>query len=329
MGNPFGQINATKIKFPSAFNNNYVKCDATGLLLPITIAQIKIDLGVGQQTRQIFSGSSLPTGGITNQNISIPSWANWYRYRLQAPGSGSSSGIVQPTTTTAANGGATGAAGFFLERSGQISELTALGSTIALAIGAPGAGGAPSTNTTYNLGTSGGDITLTIGSTVIATCRGGQGVTTANTGASNGGRAGGVAGSNGISSSTAGVIGNGSQQLEIAASGGTGGGLTTGNIAAAGGSGSRGGTLQRSVVEALSAGGAIGTVGNNAVAVLVNGLPCPGNSPGGGGSSNTGNGGKGGDGVNGSSGGGGGSSRTGSSGAGGNGGNGYAIIEFY
>lgn len=284
-----------------------------------------------QSSQQIIYGSST-AGTVTNQNITIPSWASQgrYRYRIMGCGAGSQSGIMQPTTTTAASGGATGGAGFYLERSGLVSELSALGSIIAVSIGAIGVGGLGVTAQTANLGTGGGDTTLTIGATVIARATGGQAVTAANGGGSNGSKIGGTAGMGGVSSSTIGNLGNGSNQLDVAASGGTGGGITTGNIAGTGGSGNRGGTISRTVTEALSTGGAnTGGNGANAVEILVMGLPVPGNSPGGGGASITGNGGNGGNGINGSSGGGGGSCRSGTSGAGGNGGRGYLIMEFF
>jgi hypothetical protein len=296
----------------------------------LTFIDVPSGGGTSPQTSvEVIYGSSTPGTNI-NQNVTIPTWAKTYRYRIQAAGAGSNSGIVQPTTTTAASGGATGAAGFNLDRWGRIEELTALGNTIAVSIGSPGAGGAANTTSTYKLGAQGNPATLTIAGTTIANVPGGSGSVSGTSAGSNSLRVGGLAGANGVGSGSAGNNGGWSNQLNVAASGGSGGGLTTGNSHAVGGSGSRGGTLERNPSEAVATGGTVGGGnGQDAAAVLVNGLPCPGNSPGGGGSNTGTNGGKGGNGINGSSGGGGGSCRSGTAGAGGNGGRGYLIMEFF
>ena len=46
MGIPHGQINASKIKLPSTFNNKYVRCDGSGILIPKTLAEFQSELGI-------------------------------------------------------------------------------------------------------------------------------------------------------------------------------------------------------------------------------------------------------------------------------------------
>jgi hypothetical protein len=311
--------------------NSYYFRNGSNVLVPRSLADVRSDLGVGLTSQQIFYGSSTP-GTTVNETITIPAWAKTYRFRIHGSGAGGSSGAVQPTTTTAVSGGSSGAAGFFLDVEGLVSGLTALGSnTINLSLGAPGAGGAASTTAAANVGQSGNDTTLTINSVVVARASRGAAPSNATTAGNNSNRQGGNAGLNGLNSGTgAGASGLFSNTFNVAGSGGSGAGIAASGGANAGGAGSRGATLERDPTEVIPSGGAIsGGNGGDAVAVLVAGVPVPGNGPGGGASHVTGGGGRGGDGINGSSGGGGGSCRSGSSGRGGNGGRSFAIIEFF
>ena len=137
-------------------------------------------------------------------------------------------------------------------------------------------------------------------------------------------------GANGGSSSGTAIPSNAVNSNFSAGGGGAGGGISSGNVAFAGGNGGRGMFHIESNRAITGTGGAIGTNGTNAGS-LWNSNTIPGDGPGGGGGSITGNGGNGGLARAGSGGSGGGAARdgVGNGGNGSKGGDGLVQITFY
>jgi hypothetical protein len=64
---PFGRIAPKEIKMSSAFNDNFVKCDSTGLMLPRTIAEVKTDIGIPSQGIQPLNTNLTAISAVTGQ----------------------------------------------------------------------------------------------------------------------------------------------------------------------------------------------------------------------------------------------------------------------
>ena len=304
----------------------------SGVWVPRSIANIRSDLGIGQHTQQIVYGSLTP-GTTLTENVTIPAWAVSYRLRLHGAGGGGMSGARASVATTAINGGASGAGGYYLDIEGQADELRGMGgSVLVLSMGAVGAGGAGRTvDGAGTAGTAGGDTTAAVNSIVFAAARGGARTTSFSTAATNNVVSGGHPGGSGVTGGNgAGTAATIPITTPSAAGGGAGAGIAASGPFLSGGAGGLGGSFLRNATESAAAGGSsAGGNGTSAVNILVKGLPVPGNGGGGGASQPSGNGGNGGNGANGGGGGGGGAARNGTTGAGGNGGRSWAIVEFF
>ncbi len=257
----------------------------------------------------------------TNATYSIPAWAKHLQVTAIGGGGGGGSGMASTSASTRFGGGGGGAGGL----STACWPRASLGATLAIVVGAGGAGGATVASGNGLTGATGVSTSIASGSTTLLTATGGAGGQGGSTGSGNGGAGGrGVQISNsGASSavSTTVLPADSLTRSDGSGGGGGGGGLSSGGTARAGGNGGTG-----SVLHLASDGGSGGNnaVGGTGVAPtdLMLGL---GSGGGGGGANGGGPGFSGGAGTAGSGGGGGGVGAT-ASGAGGNGGNGLVRV---
>lgn len=302
-----------------------------GIWVPRSLANMRSDLGYFQSSLELVEGSADTTDVV--RNITIPTWATTYRFRVQAAGGGGHSGSTA-AAAVAVSGGSSGSAGNYLDISGRVASLPA-GSTLTVTIGGRGLGGVATTTAGGAAGSAGKDSSIRVGSTTVFNIGGGPTPSSLTVPVFNTLKFGGGFGAGGVAGTTTGGS-SGVSGGAGAGSGGAGGGLNSANTPSSGGAGSIGGNVERIVAVTLPAAGvssvsvAGGNGGNAIEDRTASGNPIPSGGGGGGGASSVAAGGKGGNGAFGGGGGGGGSARTTfNAGGGGDGGRGFAIIEFF
>ncbi len=262
-------------------------------------------------------------------SLDLPPLAERLDFLMCGGGSGGGSGR-RGAAASARFGGGGGSPGNWNLGSLRVSLLT---SPLSVVVGAGGTGGAAVTadSTSGNVGSTGGDTSLSNGATTYAIAKG-------NTGGSGGtasaGTGAGVTtnltlrpvGSGGASSTTGSAA---SGQSGTAGSGGGGGGIDASDVIRSGGSGGQG-SLAAPTATSGGTAGTSGATGGNGGTPSNTDFQSGGSGGGGGGSSITTTAGSGGNGSRGGGGGGGGASVNGqTSGAGGNGGDGFIHLTVW
>lgn len=292
------------------------------------------DVPTARNTLGIFQPITYSYLTAGTNNITIPTNANFYYIQLVGGGGGAGSGRKGATSTGAYGGmGANGGAYSF--RTGLISELLAVGSTLTIAVGSGGVGGASQTinSTNGNNGTAGGSSTANISGNNILRADGGSaglGGTTSAGSAVPGTSVGFYNSQPTIGTNLTSTPANPNSSNVAAGTGASAGSIDASNVPRNGASGGLGALTSRSSNTGNPTGGTTGGTLNGANGSANIGL-APGNGAGAGAASIATDSGNGGNGIAGSGGGGGAASRdsTGNSGKGGDGGSGFAIVMFW
>ena len=205
------------------------------------------------------------TDFAVNGSLAIPADKTFVRIQCIGGGGGGGGGSTN-TATNSHLGGAAGGGGGYCDITIPVSQLASLGLSITIGTGGSSGAGAPGA-ATATAGTNGSDgghsqVSLTVGSTVLARAGGGRGgFSSTTTNAAAGGLGGGGSGGDGGSANQVAQTGlyGGDSQFG-GGGGGAGGGVNTANTGQAGGPGGAGG-VSGAVSTTGGSGGAAGSSG--------------------------------------------------------------------